>query len=275
MKDGEGDGVERWVASVVKELPDLASAERADIRADLIERFGADETTFDDMCARHGEPKVYGRQLREAMGLAPLPRRLIERRGLLAVVAAVLVVVGVTVWQRATRVPDPYPVRVDPFLFDDDPTAPGAVEQVGSVLQVRVADGASSFISLSVENYGDDPMRIEGVVPGVGFRLDGASISFGGGYPPIWTIDAVAQLDDPDDLIRDVYSYDVADDTYVPLPLVVPPGGRAVVAIRGLFKECQVGVESVRDRLRLDTRVNGEQRIIDGPELVFDLRGCP
>ncbi|MCX6521584.1 MAG: hypothetical protein NTZ21_13060 [Actinobacteria bacterium] len=277
LRAGSG-GAEEWAAAVVKRLPDVPTDERADIERDLVDRFGADSPSLAEMHRRHGDPVRYADEMREGMQLEPFPPRVIRRRRRVLVAAATVSVAGVVGWWWSNGVPDPYPARIAPWTFDQDPTAPGAVDEVGSVLRVQVADGATTSITFTIENLGDDTIRIDGMLPAVGFRAEGGSYTFGPELPPVWIVElgAIADDDDPSTLGGDpmISRFDASDRWQV-MPLIISPGETGIVAMQATIQYCQSSPGAITDRIRFEATIDGERRELDGPELSFDLSGCP
>jgi hypothetical protein len=105
--------------------------------------------------------------------------------------------------------------------------------------------------------------------------MQDGSVAFGGeSDPPLWEPEArVFRMTDP----TTVTFTEFDDPSGAELAgFTIAPGETVVLQLRGPIRYCIDAPDgtAVGDRVRLNTTVDGEQRVITGTELTFPLDNC-
>jgi hypothetical protein len=260
-------GVSSYAEQVGKQLRGLPSEQRREVADDVRQRL-ADMgiATWDDAVAQLGPPADYAEELREAAGW---PRPGVPRWPFVVAIAVVLAVVGGMLVQRATAVPTDYPLR-----FGSSMVAPPA-SMAGSVVVMPERTGEPAVVGFELTNDGDRTVRLDEVQRFPGASMQDGSLVYGGdGVPPLWEPEArVFRMTDP----TRVTFTDFDDPSGADLAgFAIEPGETVVLQLRGPVRYCIDAPDgsAVGDRVRLNTTIDGERRVITGTELTFPLDNC-
>ena len=260
-------GVSSYASQVGARLKGLASDERREVVDDVQQRLvDMGITSWDEAVARLGAPAAYADELREAAGW---PRPGIPKWPFVVVAALVLGVVGGVLVQKATAVPKDYPLRFQSSMV----ALPASL--AGSVVVMPDRTGEPVVIGFELKNDGDRTVRLDEVQRFPGASMQDGSVVFGSeSDPPLWEPEArVFRMTDPSKLTFT----DFDDPSGAELAgFVIEPGDTVVLQLRGPIRYCIDAPDgaAVGDRVRLNTTIDDEQRVITGAEVTFPLDNC-
>jgi hypothetical protein len=267
-------GVGRYSRQVASSLRSLPRSQRNEIASDVRQRLLDDGINAYDAAVRTlGTPRRYAAELAVAMEVGP-PRR---RRWPWLVVAAVAAAgVAVAVVASGPSVPDRYPLHIEATLRS------GGGETVGSLFVMPHRTDERVTIGIVWRNDGHQTVRVDRVVPFLGFSIDAQGGVTIGDQLPAWR---------PHVLVEDLgagtgFSVNVDDpagsDTF---PFSIAPGAAVFMKLSGPPTYCFESPTNapdpsnpfsqvVSDHISLDTTIDGVHRSIAGPEIVFTTGHC-
>ena len=256
-----------YASQVAARLRGLPADQRREVADDVQQRL-ADMgiVSWEQAVQELGPPPAYADELRAAADW-PQPRR--RRWPWVALLVVVVFVGGVVVWQRATAVPQDYPLR-----FASSMVAPPA-STAGSVVVMPDRADDVVVVGFELKNEGGRTVRFDGLQRFPGASLQDGSVVFSGeGDPPLWEPEArVFRMTDP----TRVTFTDFDDASGVDLRgFTIEPDETVVLQLRGPIRYCVDAPDgsAIGDHIRLDVTIDGQTRVISGAEVSFPLGNC-
>lgn len=262
-------GVRRYSEQVVAALAPATNADRTRLVEEVATRLVAHGVAdYQAALERFGDPIGHADRVRGELGLPPAkPRNRFPKR-LIAVVLLVGAAAGAILLARRD---DAAPASVLSVSVLGETSGDTTIEN-GEVI-VELHDGTDAEFAIVLVNTGDEPVEVERVLPLPHVESVGGELVVGGDGPPVVQVEA--RLAPPGaDALRSAADFeDPLARPFVPTELA--PGQRMAVLLQGTLVDCQLDVD---DRVELPVQVavevDGEERIVTGPAVVFDAGSC-